>query len=70
MIDTARQDFIVNSLSELWERWGSATPAGKGLLAETIRRLADETEYRGDVKYDLDPGETADWLREIAKRFD
>lgn len=29
----------------------------------TILMLADEIEHRGEKGLDLDPGETADWLR-------
>jgi hypothetical protein len=31
-----------------------------------IRVIADEVEHRGDKGLDLDPGETADWLRREA----
>ena len=36
-----------------------------------LQELADQIEQRGDKQLDLDPGETADWLRaeaEIAGR--
>lgn len=36
--------------------------------AAEIRALADEVERRGDAELDLDPGETADWLRAEADR--
>jgi hypothetical protein len=31
-----------------------------------MRTIADQIEYRGYKKLDLDPGETADWLRQEA----
>lgn len=33
---------------------------------EAIRVIADEVEHRGEKGLDLDPGETADWLRREA----
>ena len=33
---------------------------------EIIKDIADEIEARGDKGLDLDPGETAEWLREEA----
>lgn len=36
-------------------------------LAIILEFLADRVEYRGSIQYDLDPGETADWLRAEAK---
>jgi hypothetical protein len=36
--------------------------------AAMLRAIADEMERRGDKKLDLDPGETADWLRAEADR--
>jgi hypothetical protein len=36
--------------------------------AAELRALADIVERRGDAKLDLDPGETADWLRAEADR--
>jgi hypothetical protein len=38
-----------------------------GYAAE-LRALADIVEQRGDQGLDLDPGETADWLRAEADR--
>jgi len=38
-----------------------------GYAAE-IRALADIIEKRGERRQDLDPGETADWLRAEAER--
>ena len=35
-------------------------------LAILLEYLADEVERRGDIDYDRDPGETADWLRNEA----
>ena len=32
-------------------------------LAVLLKLLADRIEQRGDQGHDLDPGETADWLR-------
>jgi hypothetical protein len=37
-------------------------------LAILLRVIADEVERRGDKQLDLDPGETADWLRAEADR--
>jgi hypothetical protein len=31
-----------------------------------LNLIADEVERRGDIKYDLDPGEASDWLRSEA----
>ena len=39
---------------------------GDGWAAE-LRALADIVEQRGDQGLDLDPGETADWLRAEAE---
>lgn len=36
-------------------------------LAILLEFVADEVERRGDQQLDLDPGETADWLRAEAK---
>lgn len=36
-------------------------------LAIMLEFVADEVERRGDKQLDLDPGETADWLRAEAK---
>ena len=35
-------------------------------LSTLLEYLADEVERRGDIDYDRDPGETADWLRDEA----
>jgi hypothetical protein len=47
--------------------WQQIEAAQNDLLRYEIARLlnliADEVERRGDKKLDLDPGETADWLR-------
>lgn len=40
------------------------TPEQLAILLECI---ASEVERRGDIDYDRDPGETADWLRAEAK---
>lgn len=32
-------------------------------MCAVLERIADEIETRGDKGLDLDPGETADWLR-------
>ena len=37
-----------------------------GQLATLLEYVADEVERRGDIDYDRDPGETADWLRNEA----
>lgn len=51
--------------------WQQIEAAQGDLLRYEITRLlnliADEVERRGDRKLDLDPGETADWLRAEAK---
>jgi hypothetical protein len=39
----------------------------KGFAAE-LRAIAEEVERRGRKGIDLDPGETADWLRDEADR--
>lgn len=36
-------------------------------LAILLEAVADQVEHRGDKSLDLDPGETADWLRAEAK---
>jgi hypothetical protein len=38
------------------------------IRAAEIRAIADEIEHRGALGLDLDPGETADWLRAEAER--
>jgi hypothetical protein len=47
--------------------WQQIEAAQNDLLRYEIARLlnliADEVEQRGDKQLDLDPGETADWLR-------
>jgi hypothetical protein len=40
------------------------TPEQISILLE---HLADQVEHRGDIGHDLDPGETADWLRNEAR---
>lgn len=40
--------------------YGSLWP---GKLARIFEVIADQVEHRGAIQYDLDPGETADWLR-------
>ena len=54
----------------LWEVLESAFLAGRSPgyndrfgYAGELRALADVVEWRGDKGLDLDPGETADWLR-------
>lgn len=37
-------------------------------IAKLLNILADEIENRGQRGCDLDPGETADWLRQEASR--
>jgi hypothetical protein len=44
-----------------------AASARKGYAAE-LRAIADAVERRGALGLDLDPGETADWLRAEAER--
>jgi hypothetical protein len=39
-------------------------PHGNDEARAAIRIIADEVEHRGDKGLDLDPGETADWLRQ------
>jgi len=49
-----------------WKRIGGSTgpyDLGPVEIAAILNLIADEVEKRGDIKYDLDPGETADWLR-------
>lgn len=36
-------------------------------LAYILEQIADMVEYRGQIDYDRDPGETSDWLRREAK---
>jgi hypothetical protein len=37
-------------------------------LPAILDLIADEVEKRGEIEYDLDPGETADWLRVEAEK--
>ena len=37
-------------------------------LAQMFELIADIVEHRGSIDYDRDPGETADWLRNEAKK--
>jgi len=37
-------------------------------LAQMFELIADIVEHRGSIDYDLDPGETADWLRNEARK--
>jgi len=37
-------------------------------LPAILDLIADEVEKRGEIEYDLDPGETADWLRAEAEK--
>ena len=39
-----------------------------GKIAQILELIADVAETRGDKKLDLDPGETADWLRAEAQQ--
>ena len=50
----------------LWRRIGGSTgpyDLGPTEIAAILKLIADEVERRGDIGHDLDPGETADWLR-------
>jgi hypothetical protein len=47
----------------MMELCGSEVPTE---LPSILELIADEVEKRGEIEYDLDPGETADWLRQEA----
>jgi hypothetical protein len=57
-------------LDNAYDQGFLATDAGSRAngYAYLLRALADEVERRGDAQLDLDPGETADWLRAEADR--
>jgi hypothetical protein len=55
----------------LWRRIGGSTgpyDLGPTEIAAILKLIADEVERRGDIDYDRDPGETADWLRAEAQQ--
>jgi hypothetical protein len=49
----------------MMELCGSVVPTE---LPSILELIADEVEKRGEIEYDLDPGETADWLRQEADK--
>jgi hypothetical protein len=52
-----------------WKQIGDNTgpyDLGPVEIANILNLIADEVERRGDIKYDLDPGETSDWLKSEA----
>lgn len=51
-------------IQEELDLYGSMWPPKLSMLLELI---ADKVEKRGDKGRDLDPGETAEWLREEAR---
>jgi hypothetical protein len=58
--------------SPIWRTLESATACPVAIdpqeIAALLEVLADLVEQRGDRGLDLDPGETADWLRSEAAR--
>ncbi len=58
--------------SPIWRTLESATaclvPIHPQEIAALLGVLADLVELRGERQLDLDPGETADWLRSEAAR--
>lgn len=61
---TAEDPLYKKIQSEL-DLYGSIWPPK---LAQMFELIADIAEYRGSIDYDRDPGETADWLRNEAKK--
>ena len=58
--------------SPIWRTLESATACPFTIhpqeIAALLEVLADMVERRGEQQLDLDPGETADWLRHEAAR--
>jgi hypothetical protein len=55
---------------ELWRAIGGKTgphDLGPEEIASILTLIADEVEGRGQIDYDRDPGETAEWLRAEAE---
>lgn len=54
-----------------WQKIGGKTgpyDLGPEEIAGIIDLIADEVERRGSIGYDIDPGETSDWLRREAEQ--
>jgi hypothetical protein len=54
-----------------WSRIGGNTgpyDLGPAEIANILNLIADEVEHRGEIDYDRDPGETAEWLRHEAEK--
>lgn len=61
--------YILKQAEPLWQRIGGKTgpyDLGPAEIASILEMVADEVERRGEIDYDRDPGETADWLRSEA----
>lgn len=61
--------YILEQAEPLWQRIGGKTgpyDLGPTEIANILNLIADEVELRGDIDYDRDPGETAEWLRHQA----
>jgi hypothetical protein len=66
MTDPYSKDYPLWSLAM---HAGDSTPGTRrDAFAAELRVIADAIERRGDKGLDLDPGETADWLRAEADR--
>lgn len=62
----ASENMSNTNTEPLWRRIGGSVgpyDLGPTEIAAILKLIADEVERRGDLGHDLDPGETADWLR-------
>ena len=58
-------DPLYKRLQSELDLYGSIWPPK---FAQMFELIADIAEHRGSIDYDRDPGETADWLRNEAKK--
>ena len=61
----AIDDPLYKKIQSELDLYGSIWPPK---LAQMFELIADIAEHRGSIDYDRDPGETADWLRNEAKK--
>lgn len=61
----AAEDPLYKKIQSELDLYGSIWPPK---FAQMFELIADIAEYRGSIDYDRDPGETADWLRNEAKK--
>lgn len=64
-VEAKPDDPLYKRIQSELDLYGSIWPPK---LAQMFELIADIAEYRGSIDYDRDPGETADWLRNEAKK--